>query len=101
MAVMKPKITCTQCGSALSRKDMLCPSCGVAVDWVETATAVEAASQKDTPKKEIRENKSQNKNISVSWSSKSILGSIAVIALVLTAYILLVEKRPGTDIGQQ
>lgn len=101
MAGMKPKITCTQCGSALTRKDMLCPSCGVAVDWAETATAVEAVSQKDTLKKKLRENKSQNKNISAPWSSKSILGSIAVIALALTAYVLLVEKRPGADVVQQ
>jgi tetratricopeptide (TPR) repeat protein len=106
VAGMKPQIVCTQCGSVLTRKEMLCPSCGVAVDWGETTTAVETASQKDTPKKEIRE------NISVTWSSRTILktivvialailGAIVVIVLAIAIYSALVEKRPGADVVQQ
>ncbi|MGD1045403.1 MAG: tetratricopeptide repeat protein [Bacteroidota bacterium] len=98
---MRPKIVCTQCGSALTQKDVLCPSCGVAVDWADTVTTVEHASQKDAPKKEIRENKSQSKNISAAWSSKSFLGAIAVIALAIVAYAVLIEKRTGVDVVQQ
>jgi tetratricopeptide (TPR) repeat protein len=101
VAGMKPKIVCTQCGSALTRKDVLCPSCGVEVDWGDTLPAVETVSDKDAPKKEIRENKSQSKNIYAVLSSKSFLGAIAVIALAVIAYALLVEKRPGVDVVQQ
>jgi tetratricopeptide (TPR) repeat protein len=101
MAGMKPKITCTQCGSALTRNDVLCPSCGVALDWADAVNEIETASQNDTQKKERRENKSQNTNISAVWSSKSIRGAIAVIALAIVAYAVLVEKRPGVDAVQQ
>ena len=101
MAGMKPKIVCTQCGSALTRKDVLCPSCGVAVDWADTEASVETAANKDTQNKKVRENKSQSKNISAAWSSKSFLGAIAVIVLAIVAYAVLVEKRTGVDVVQQ
>jgi Flp pilus assembly protein TadD len=80
---------------------MLCPSCGVAVDWGDTLPTVVTVSDKDAPKKEIRENKSQRKNTYTALSSKSFLGAIAVIALAVIAYAILVEKRPGVDVVQQ
>ena len=76
---------------------MVCPSCGVAVDWADTVPQVEAGLQNDMSKKEIRKNKSQGKNISAVWSSKSIFGAIAVIACAVVAYAVLVEKRPGVN----
>ena len=54
MAGMKPKIICLQSGSALTRKDMVCPSCGVVVDWEGTLTAVDTTSQSNTQKKETK-----------------------------------------------
>lgn len=101
MSGLKPKILCAQCGSALTRQDVLCPSCGIAVDWADAAATLEPVSQKDKLKKEIRENKSQRKNISAAWSPKSILGVIVVIALAIVVYVVLVEKRPGVDAVQQ
>jgi tetratricopeptide (TPR) repeat protein len=98
---MKPQIICTQCGSALTRNDVLCPSCGISVEWADTVTAVEPASHKNTPKKETQENKLQSKNISAILSSKSIFGVVAVIALAFIAYVLLIDKRPVVDAGQQ
>ena len=99
MAGMKPKIVCTQCGSSLTRTDMVCPACGVTVDWGGTIPAVETVSYKDTPKKEIRENKSQNKYGTL--SSYSIFGVVAVIAVAVIVYAVLVEKRTGADVAQQ
>jgi tetratricopeptide (TPR) repeat protein len=106
VAGMKPKIICLQCGSALTRKDMVCPSCGVVVDWEGTLTAVDTTSQSNTQKKETRE------NISVTWSSKlirktitvralTIFGAIALIALAIIVYAVLIEKRPVVDVAQQ
>jgi Flp pilus assembly protein TadD len=100
VAGMKPKIICTQCGSALTRKDVLCPSCGVVVDWTDSVVSIETTSDKNTPKKEIQERKSKSKIISAGWSSKSIFGAIAVIALAIIAYALLVEKRPDAGTVQ-
>jgi len=99
VAGMKPKIVCMQCGSSLTRTDMVCPACGVAVDWGDTIPAVETVSYKDTPKKEIRKNKSQNKYGTL--SSYSIFGVAAVIAVAVIAYVVLVEKRTGVDVAQQ
>ena len=98
MSGMKPKITCTQCGSALIRKDVLCPSCGVAVDWADTINFVDATSCKNSLKKEIQENNSQKKNISVAWSSKTIFSviSITVIVIAIVVYAVLIEKQ--TDV---
>jgi len=101
VAGMKPKIVCAQCGSALNQTDVLCPSCGVVVDWADSATAVEATPHKDTLKKEIRENKSQSKNKSASLSSKLIPGVIAMIAFAVVAYAIFIEKQPGVSVDQQ
>ena len=101
MAGMKPKIVCTQCGLALTRNDVLCPSCGVAVDWTDAGASIEAVSQKDMQKKEIRKNKSQGKNISTVWSAKTIFGAIAIIVLAVIAYAGLGEKRSIADVAQQ
>jgi tetratricopeptide (TPR) repeat protein len=98
---MNPKISCAQCGSALTRKDEVCPSCGVAVDWADMAPAIGTVSDKDTPKKEIREDKSLTKIKSDAWPSKPMLAAIAVLALALLAYVVFIEKRPGADAIQQ
>jgi tetratricopeptide (TPR) repeat protein len=98
---MNPKIVCTQCGSALKRTDVLCPSCGVAVDWENTVNRVEPVPPTDTLKRNTQVNKSQRMDISAAWSSKSIFGAIAVIALAIVAYTVWVEKRPGVDTVQQ
>jgi tetratricopeptide (TPR) repeat protein len=101
VAGMRPKIICTQCGSVLTRKDLLCPSCGVAVDWTDEGVLIETPSNKDIPKKDVRGNKSSRNNISSFWSSKSIFGAVAIIALVIIAYAVLDERRPSVDIVQQ
>jgi tetratricopeptide (TPR) repeat protein len=93
---MTPKITCPQCGSALTRTDKVCPSCGVAVNWADAGLPAEDISQK-----ERQENKSQRKNSSPGWTSKSVIGAIAVIAIAVLAYELWVEKRPGVDVVSQ
>ena len=100
MAGLKPKIVCTQCGSVLKRTDVLCPSCGVTVDWSNIVNTAESVSHKDTLKRNIQENSLQRKNISAAWSSKSIFSVIAVIAVALITYAVLVEKRPGVDMAQ-
>ena len=99
MAGMKPKIICTQCGSVLTRKDLLCPSCGVAVDWIDSVNLGDAALYKNSLKKEIQENNSQRKNISVAWSSKKLLTviSITVIVIAIVVYAVLIKKQ--TDVA--
>ena len=100
MAGVKPKITCPQCGSALTLSDRLCPSCGVAIDWTDTGLSVEPAAQKNFPKRERRENKPPGKNNSPGRVSKSVIGVIIVIALAVVTYESVVEKRPGADAVQ-
>jgi tetratricopeptide (TPR) repeat protein len=101
VAGMKPKIICPQCGSALARTDLLCPSCGVAVDWEDGETSVETASQKYTSKIKMHGNTPQSNKSSISWTSKSILGAAAVIALIIIAYEVMDERRPGEGAIQQ
>lgn len=101
MAGMKPKIVCTQCGTTLTRKDMLCPSCGVAVDWADTNAPSRPVSGNDVQKKETREGKSQRKYPFTVWSSHTMIGAGALIALAIIAYAVMVEKRPSVDAGQQ
>lgn len=101
MAGMKPKIVCRQCGSELIRKDISCPSCGVAVDWVDAAAEFDTASQKNATKKEIQENESQIKKSSGILSSQLILVASAVVVLAVVVYIEFLEKRPSPEISQQ
>jgi tetratricopeptide (TPR) repeat protein len=101
VAGMTPKIVCTQCGSILKRTDILCPSCGVEVDWENTAHEIVPASHKDTSGKQPQDKPSQRKNNSAAWSSKSIFGAIGVIAIAIVAYAVLVEKWPGADVVPQ
>jgi tetratricopeptide (TPR) repeat protein len=98
---MKPKIICSQCGSALTRKDVVCPSCGVAVDWTEIASTGETKLDDKGQTKEGRGNKSQGNNKSALWTSKSFLGVVALIALAIILYTVLVDKRPVVDVAQQ
>jgi tetratricopeptide (TPR) repeat protein len=95
MAGMKPKFSCTQCGSVLMRSNELCPSCGVEVDWTEMATASVPVSEKDVPKKEQHEQSPHTSKKTNVWSSKAFFAGIAVVALVLLAYVILDEKRPA------
>lgn len=101
MSGMKPKIVCAQCGSTLNQTDVLCPSCGVVIDWVDTANVIEPVSGNDIPETNNRKNKSQIKNKSASLSSKLIPGVIAVIAFAVIAYAVFIEKRPGVSVDQQ
>jgi tetratricopeptide (TPR) repeat protein len=101
VAGIQPKIVCAQCGSVLTRMDTLCPSCGTAVDWTDGGTSVAAASQNDFQKKEAGKNKQQGKTISSAWGSKIILGTVAVVALVIIAYEVLDDKRPAGNAIQQ
>jgi tetratricopeptide (TPR) repeat protein len=93
---MTPKIVCTQCGSALKRTDILCPSCSVEVDWDNPAHEVTPAFRKETRSKQPENKPSQRKNNSAAWSSKSIFGAIGIIAIAIVAYAALVEKPQGT-----
>jgi len=101
VAGMKPKIICSQCGSVLARNDALCPLCGVTVDWSDAVTGEEVVLPGDVRKKEAHEHTPQRKNISSARTLKTILGVIAVAALVVIAYTLWDEKRPGVQTVQQ
>jgi Flp pilus assembly protein TadD len=98
---MKPKIICTQCGAVLTRKDELCPSCGVAVDWEDNIILVSGASNKNTPMKEIQENKSQKKSISATWPSKTVLGAMAILAIAIVVYLLSFEKQTNISAAKE
>ena len=98
---MKPKIICTQCGSVLTLNDKFCPSCGVAVDWENIGTVVEATSQGNGSEKSARKNKSQNKKNFEIISSQSILAAVAVIAIAVIIYLLFIEKKTNADIAQR
>ena len=102
MAGLKPKIICSQCGSAVARKDMVCSSCGTGVDWSEILQKDETKLDVKEQIKEGRGNKSQRNKTSSLWSSNLIVGAVAFIALAIIVYAVVVEKRPVADVaGQQ
>jgi tetratricopeptide (TPR) repeat protein len=106
VAGMKPKISCTQCGSVLTRSHELCPSCGVEVDWTEMGIASVSGTERTVPKRDQHDQIPQISKKTDVWSSKAVFAGIAVVALVILAYVLLDEKRPAavpvqTQAGQQ
>ena len=97
---MKPHITCAQCGTALTWNVVYCPSCGIEVDWSDLTGSGESASKSDARGRD-RHQSASGKQVRPAWSSKAIVGVIAVVALAIIAYAVLIENRPGTQTAQQ
>jgi tetratricopeptide (TPR) repeat protein len=99
---MKPKILCTQCGSALTPSDLTCPSCGVAVEWTHGMLSTSSTILPlELKKKGVREKTKQQTNGSAPWSSKSILGVAVVIACAVIAYEVITERISGPEPASQ
>jgi tetratricopeptide (TPR) repeat protein len=71
------------------------------VDWAEMFLPGEPLSRNEKRENDARENKSRNKIKFGAWSSQLIVAVIAVLALVILAYTMFFEKRPGADALQQ
>jgi thioredoxin-like negative regulator of GroEL len=101
VAGMKPTITCAQCGSALQRTVEHCPSCGTQVDWTGLVDVAGPVAKSDARGKDGRGNTSRMIFQPKTWSSKTIVGVIALVALLIVIYAVFFERRPNTQTAQQ
>ena len=98
MTGMKPKILCTQCGSALTPGDTACPSCGVSVEWGEQLLPSSVTPIQPEPRKKDHHGKtSPRTNGSALWSSKSFLGIVVVVACAVIVYEVITDKNSRTE----
>ena len=102
MAGMKPRILCVHCSALLQPGNQFCSSCGAAVDWTEEiASGSPMNLRMEATKLELREKKLRPKEISTSWSLKSILGVVVIAALAVIVYEFFIEKSPSAGSPQQ